>query len=306
MKFLYYLIVYPISKLSLSFLYVLDSLLYFVVYRLIGYRRKVVSSNLKNSFPLKSENELREIEKGYYHYLSKLFIESIKNISISKEELMPRMVVRNPEIINHFYDQGRSVLLVGSHSYNWEYLITAQNMLFKHQAVGIGKPLSNSFWDRMLTKKRERFGMRVIHAGNVKEKLQEWNKELLAILVLFDQSPRNSKSSYWTNFLNQQTAFLFGTEKMAVSYDFPVIQLQMEETSKGYYQISLDLISENPRSEEYGVIMDKLISNLEKQIITTPNNWLWSHKRWKREVPTEIDILKKEQKQKYLSWKSKL
>lgn len=306
MFLLYYLIIYPLSKLPLWWLYGIKPFLFFLLYRVIGYRRRVVQTNLKNSFPDKSQSELKKIEKDFFHYLSKLFIESIKNLTISDRKLLQRMKVKNPEVINQFYEQNRSVLLVGPHSHNWEYMITAQNILFKHQAVGIGMPLTSRFWNQKLNEKRQRFGMRVIHAKILEEKLQEWSHENLAILVLFDQSPSNPRKAYWHQFLNQQTAFLFGTEKMAVSKNFPVIQFYMKEPSKGHYEITLELITSTPRDEEYGMITKKMIANLERHILETPAHWLWSHKRWKRKVPEDLSDIQQKQKEQFIEWKKEL
>ncbi len=306
MFLLYYLLIFPLSKLPLWWLYTIKPFLFFLLYRVIGYRRKVVQTNLKNSFPDKSQSEFKKIEKDFYHYLSKLFIESIKNLTISEQKLLQRIKVKNPEVINQYYEQNRSVLLVGAHSHNWEYVITAQNILFKHQAVGIGMPLSSRFWNQKLNEKRQRFGMRVIHAKILEEKLQEWSHENLAILVLFDQSPSNPRKAYWHKFLNQQTAFLFGTEKMAVSKNFPVIQFYMNEPSEGHYEITLELITATPRNEEYGMITRRMIANLEKHILETPAHWLWSHNRWKRKVPEYLSDIQREQKEQFITWKKEL
>lgn len=288
MKFLYYFVVYPFSKLPIGLLYFIGHFLYFILYRFIGYRREVVRNNLINSFPELELFEIKIIEKRYYHYLSQMIIESVKNLSISKENLAKRVQVKNPEVLDKIYEEGKSVILAGAHYLNWEYLITAQNFLFKHQAVGIGKPLSSSFWNTKMNKIRERYGMRVIHSKNFKEKLEEWSNEKIALLVLFDQSPSGSQYAYWHNFLNQKTAFLFGAENLAKKYNFPVVQYKMTESKKGYYRISLELISDEPKKTAEGEITKKLIENLEDQILESPAFWLWSHKRWKRKAPAEV------------------
>ena len=209
-------------------------------------------------------------------------------------------------MLDQYFVANRSVLLVGGHYLNWEYLITAQSLLFKHQAVGIGQPLSNKFWDRKLTQRRERFGMRVVNAQNLKDKLGEWQDENLAILVLFDQNPPDYRRAYWTQFLNQTTAFLFGTEKLAVSHNLPVVFFELHQKKKGHYTLRLRTIAEHPRKEEYGVITNKIVTALETQILAEPAYWLWSHKRWKHKIPEDLSTLCTSQREQYMAWKKAL
>jgi len=302
-RFVYYVFAYPVSLMPLWSHRGLAALIYFVLYRIIGYRRSVVRQNLRNSFPQWTSEQLSTNENRFYRFLSKLFIESIKNISISKEKLLERVRVVNPEVLEQLYDQGKSVLLAGGHYHNWEYVITAQNLIFSHQAVGIGSKMSSSFWNEKMTEKRERYGMRVIHKDNLHEKLTDWKDENIAILALFDQSPPHADRAYWTTFLSQPTGFLFGTEKLAYTYDFAVVQYQMREIRSGFYEIELELVTDTPRTEEYGVITEKLINNLEQQILRVPQFWLWSHKRWKLRVPEDFEALRNRQKSKYLQWR---
>lgn len=302
---LYYLIALPISWLPFWCLRGMMPLVYFVVYRVLGYRRTVVRENLRKSFPNRTIEQLDNMERRYFRYLSQLFLESVKNVSLSRDQLRKRLKVINPEVLDDFYAKERSVLLVGSHYCNWEYMVAGQSLLFRHQAVGIGAPITSNFWDRKLTERRERFGMRVINKRNLHEKLNEWKDEALAILVLFDQSPVRATRAYWTNFLSRPTGFLFGTEKLAFMYDMPVVQYEMRETKHGYYEIELKLITEYPRTEEYGSITERLVASLEAQIHEAPEYWLWSHKRWKRQPPEDLAALCRSQEEKYESWKAK-
>jgi KDO2-lipid IV(A) lauroyltransferase len=298
-KILYYCIVYPLSRLPFGVLYPISDFLYFVLFRLIAYRKKVVINNLKHSFPGKSSKEIRQIAQKFYRYLADVLIEGIKNISISEKQLKSRLKVENPEIMDELFAMQKSVLLVGGHYNNWEWLIAAQNMLFKHQAVGIGQPMSNRFWNTKINEKRSRFGMRVIHAKNLKEKLALWSNEKLSILTLSDQSPAKTNKSYWMNFLNQHTAVLFGAEMMAHQYNMAVVYFETKKIKRGHYLMKLKLITDNPTLCKYGEITEKHTHLLEKTILNDPQFWMWSHKRWKRTPPDDFVTLRAEQEKNF-------
>lgn len=296
-KILFYGIVYPVSFLPLPVLYLTTDLGYFLLYFVFGYRKKVVRKNLKNAFPDLDDTAILKIERKFYHHLTDLMAEGIKNLSISKKELSKRMSVDNPEIMDTLHEKNKSVLLVSGHYNNWEFLITSQAFLFPQQAVGIGKPLTSKFWDKKLNELRGRFGMRIINHTNVSDKLTKWQKESLSILALADQSPGDSLKSYWMNFLHQPTAVLFGPELLANQYNMAVVFFHMKKVKRGHYSIHLDLITETPRELPYGTITEKHTSLLEDVICKQPEYWLWSHKRWKRELPENPEELRRKQQE---------
>lgn len=298
-KFAYYVIVYPLSLLPLFILYRFSDFLYLLFISIVPYRRKVIEGNLKRSFPEKSPSELRKMKRQFYRHFCDLLIEGIKNLSISKSELNKRLVVENPEVMNTLYEKGKSVLLLGGHYGNWEWLITSQNILFPHQAYGIGKKLTSKFWDKKVNEQRERFGMRVINNKNYKAVLDANKEECKAILVLTDQSPGSSIRSYWMDFLHQQTAVLFGTEMLAHELDYALVYFKMTKVKRGYYSLRLELITDQPRTMGWGKITERHVGMLEEEIKLHPELWLWSHKRWKRELPDDLESLKKEQNEKF-------
>jgi len=295
-KIAYYCVVFPISKLPLPIIYLLSDILY-LIFLIFRYRKKVVVENLKRSFPEKTKSERYVIQRKFYRHFADIIAEGIKNLSISESELRKRYVVKNSEILEQLYMQNKSVLLVSGHYNNWEWLICAQNFLFSHQAMGIGMPMTSKFWDKKINEQRQRFGMIVVHSKNFKEYIDKFSNTPLAILTLFDQSPGDSRKSYWMNFLNQQTAVLFGTEMMAHKYNFAVVFYRTKKIKRGFYEMELQLISENPRNKQWGEITEECNHLLEKEIIQKPQYWLWSHKRWKREVPPDLEQLKNQQKQ---------
>jgi Kdo2-lipid IVA lauroyltransferase/acyltransferase len=294
----YYLIVRPLSMLPLFILYRFSDLFYLLLISVFPYRKTVIDENIRRSFPQMSEVEQRAIRKNFYRHFADILIEGIANLSMSQSELSKRFKVINPEVMQEMYDKKKSVILVSGHYNNWEWLISAQQFLFPHQAMGIGMPMTSKFWDKKVNERRQRFGMKVVHSGNFKEEIQSM-KEPVAILTLSDQSPGDSRKSYWMEFLNQPTAVLFGTEQMAHSYDMAVVFFAVRKVKRGYYEMELKLITEEPRKLPWGAITEAHTRMLEYEIRHKPENWIWSHKRWKREMPDDLETLKKEQHEKF-------
>jgi KDO2-lipid IV(A) lauroyltransferase len=298
-KFAYYFLVYPISMLPLRLIYLFTDFLYLLLILFFPYRKKVIEGNIRRSFPEKSDKEVRKIRLQFYHHLTDLMAESIKNLSISEKELRKRLTVKNPEVMSDLYEKRQSVLLVSGHYGNWEWLISAQNFLFYHKAIGIGMPMSNKFWDGKINARRSRFGMRILHSKNVRQGFEEMKNDCISTLVLSDQSPGDSTKAYWMNFLHQQTAVLYGCEQFAHQYNQAVVFFVLRKVKRGHYQMELTEITDNPKEMAWGEITEAHTRLLEKEIIAQPAFWLWSHKRWKREIPVNLELLRKEQKAKF-------
>jgi len=288
------------SYLPLGLIYLISHFFYVLIYYIIPYRRNVVTQNINRSFPAFSKAERAKIGKKFYHYLTFLIAEAVKNLTITESKLRQRVVVKNPELMDDLYAEGRSVLLLSSHFYNWELLITAQNLVFKHQAIGIGMPLSNKFWDKKINERRERFGMKVVNATNYKAVLANESDVPTATLILGDQSPGKEENCYWVDFLNQKTAFYFGAEILANQTNAAVVYVVLNQVKKGYYEVELRTLSLDPKKESYGAITEAYIRNLEKDIMVNPYAWLWSHKRWKKVVPSNLIELQENHKQRFL------
>lgn len=298
---LYYLVVYPLSKLPLWITYRVSDFFYLLLITVLPYRKKVIEGNLTRSFPEKSPKEIRRLRNQFYRHFADLLVEGIKNLGISEKELRRRFVIRNPELMQELYDRGKSVLLVSAHYMNWEWMITGQSLFFPHEAVGIGMPLSSGFWDSKINALRSRFGMHVIHSKIVKPTFEAYAAKGIptATLVLADQSPGDSLKSYWTHFLHQDTAVLFGAEQLAHTYDQAVVFYLPKRIRRGYYETELMLITDEPKALEWGVITERHVRLLERRIVEEPAYWLWSHKRWKRTVPEDLDSLKATQREKF-------
>lgn len=294
---LYYCVVYPLSRLPLWILYRLSDFLFLLFVSLIPYRKKVVQRNIEQSFPDLSKKDHAVIIRGFYRHFCDLLIESIKNLSISKEELQRRMKVINPELLEELQKSEKSTLFVAGHFNNWEWFITAQALLVPNDSYGIGMPLSNGFWDKKLTERRQRFDLTVVNAQTYKS-IFNLGKPV-SVLVLSDQAPADSRKSYWMEFLQQPTPVLFGVEQMANEIDLNVVYFDLKKVKRGQYSIEFKVITTDARSLPYGQLTEQHVHLLEKSIMEQPCNWLWSHKRWKREIPADLESLKAAQKSKF-------
>jgi len=274
----------------LSLLYVLSDFLYVVIYKTFKYRKKVVRTNLLNSFPEKSVTEIENIERKFYSHFCDLVVESIKLFSISEKELTRRIKIVNPEILDQFFERGKSIIIVAGHYNNWEMAATISGTQVKHHMVGIYAPMSNKFFDTKFLKSRQRFGLEMISKKLVKEEFEENKGLLTGTLFATDQSPTYSKRVHWTCFLNQPTPVLLGAERFSREYDLPVIYAYLKKTRRGHYEMEFALLENDPVQTRDGEITERHTRWLEEQIRQTPQYWLWTHKRWKRKMK-EGDML---------------
>lgn len=297
----YYIFVLPLSYLPLPILYLFTDFFFLILITVVPYRKKVIEGNIKRSFPNATIKEQKRIKRKFYRHFTDVLAEGIKLLTISKKGIHNHVKVKNPEVMTRLHDQGKNVILVSGHYNNWEWIVNGLDLLFPHKAIGIGMPLSSKFWDKKINERRSRFGMKVVHAKNYKAELESRKNELKSILVLSDQSPGDSLKSYWMDFLNQNTAVLFGAELMAHTLDYAVVFYALRKTSRGKYEMNLELISSSPKETTWGEITERHTRLLEKEIINAPQYWLWSHKRWKRDIPSDLEQLKKQQREKFES-----
>ena len=289
-KLLYYLFLLPLSKLPFGVLYLLSDLTYLVLYKLIGYRTKVVRGNLKRSFPEKSEKEILRIESEFYKHLCDVFGEGIKGFSISKKQAQKRMKQRNPELVNQFYKEGKQVILAGGHYGNWEMFAVAIGMALDYKTVALYTPLKNKFMDSKVRESRSKYGLGMMPINEIKKKLNDQKDNLYVTIFGADQSPRKSQKAYWMNFLNQETGVQFGTEKFAKEYKAAVVFGNIHRLKRGHYEVAYQLICEDATKTPYGYISQAHTKLLEREIRKKPEHWLWSHKRWKHQRPEELPL----------------
>jgi KDO2-lipid IV(A) lauroyltransferase len=279
---LFLIIIYPISLLPFWVLYFISDGLRFVLYRILRYRKSVVVGNLKKAFPQKSNREINQIARGFYKNLCDNILESIKLVTISKEKINRRCVFEGTEMVQKYFEQGKSVVSIVGHFTNWEIGTISDGRVSDHEMYTIYKKLRNPYLDQFMKKTRRRFGFKLLEMKEVGDFYKSHKGKPTFIVYIADQAPSNPRRSYWTTFLNQDTPVFYGPELLARRYDLPVIFGKIDRVKRGQFKISLiDLVS-NPRETERGEITEIHTRFLERLIKDEPEKWLWSHKRWKR------------------------
>lgn len=285
MSFTYYLLqfaTYGLALLPFRVLYLLSDAVYVLLYHVLSYRKKVVMSNLRASFPDKSEKELTKICKEFYHYLCDMFLETFKTLAISKETMVKRCAFA-PETIalfNKLAEEEKSVILVMGHKGNWEWAGNSFSILLKQQLYVIYHPLSNKNLDALMYKMRTRFGTKLIAMQDTFREMVKNRKEINATAFIADQSPQPA-TAHWMTFLNQDTPVFKGTEKIAQKMNYPVVYVTVNKVKRGYYSVEASMLVEEPTNEPEGAITEIHTHKLEQDIIAQPATWLWSHRRWK-------------------------
>jgi Kdo2-lipid IVA lauroyltransferase/acyltransferase len=280
--FLYYIIIIPLSNLNNFFLYLVSDFLYLIVGRLLKYRKPLITKNLKNSFPKKSENEIKNIRRYFYKHFTDLIVESLKGFTISERGINKKIKLKNPELLNEMAQKKQNIVLIGGHYNNWEMSAQKMPLECEHELFAIYKPLSNKFFDKKMKNSREKFGLRMIPMKGTKNYFHTDNEKPRAIIFGSDQSPSNTKNAHWIKFLNQESAFLFGAEKYAKEFNWPVVFVSIQKIKRGTYEVSFQLITDQPKNEPKGKIINDFANLLEADINQNPPYWLWTHNRWKK------------------------
>lgn len=269
------------SSFPLFLLYVLADLLFLINYYVVGYRKSVVRSNLKRSFPDRSTAELLQIEKEFYRYLSDQLVETFKTFQMSEHDILNRVEVLNPEVMNVLADKGQHVVHLLGHHANWEWYAKALALKTKHWLFFVYKPLNNKGFDALMKQMRERFGVKAVPMKAVFSTIDTSLDRVHASFFGGDQSPMAHNRFIWIPFMHQPTAVYLGAEDIAKKYNAAVVFGKMRRIKRGYYTIELQLITDTPNETAFGEITKAHTRLLEELLEEQPQYWLWSHKRWK-------------------------
>ncbi|MBA3682135.1 MAG: lysophospholipid acyltransferase family protein [Bacteroidetes bacterium] len=294
-KWLFNIFVFPllyfISIWPFWLLYALSSFFYVIIFHVIGYRKKVVIQNLKNSFPEKSEEEIQKITKQFYKHFCDVIFETLKLYTISKENLRKRCTFSNEAIktLNSFFEKKQSIVGVMGHMGNWEWGAILHQVYFDPLITGVYHPLSNKSFNAFMLKLRGRFGGNIVSMnGLYKELITLRQKNIPTTVGLIADQTAPPESAYWTTFLHQDTPVFLGAEKLAKKFNWPVVYFSAKKIKRGYYQLSTEVITTDPKNLADGVITELHTKALERNIQQQPFAWLWSHRRWKHKKPANI------------------
>jgi len=283
------------AMLPMSVLYVLSDIMYFSIYHIIRYRRKVVRNNIKNSFPDKTKEEIVRLERRFYHHFADYIVETIKLADISQDELLERADIRNPELIYDLLDKGHTCIIFSlGHYGNWEWF-SGVSARFEGCATiyQIYRPLKNKAFDRLFIYLRTRFNSIGIKKNNTIRDMITLKRNKTHALVPFvaDQTPSKTNLNYWTTFLNQDSAILTGPERIAKKLDIPVVFADTIKVKRGFYTVDIILLTDKPNETPEYYITDKYTELMEKSIMRDPAYWLWTHKRWKHKKQCTIKAI---------------
>lgn len=263
-------------------LYALSDLMAFVLFRVLGYRKKVVLENLKRVFPHKNENEIRAIAVGSYRNLCDITLETIKSFTMSQAERWRRCPIKNPELVNAFLQKGQSLIVSGSHYNNWELACLSIPMPFDGgQAVTVYKPLNNKVIDAWVNASRARGGMVMTDMDKVFGEMRRRRNTPCAWFLVADQSPSSPKNAHWVSFLGQDSASLPGVDVLARAFNYPVLYFHLRRLRRGFYELEYEVLWPAPSTAKEMDITRAYARMSETEILAQPENWLWSHKRWK-------------------------
>lgn len=274
-----YPVIYLVALLPFSLLYKLSDLLYYLL-KISGYRKDVVLMNLRNSFPEKNDAEIEVLCERYFRYLCDLILETFKTLHMTEKQAKERCVFTSAPWLDDLYQKKKSIVIVMGHYGNWEWAGPSFTLGTKYQLVVIYRPLSNPYFENMMTRMRTKFGTRITPVNLTLRKMVEYRNEVTATAFIADQTA-SKRDAYWTTFLNQDTAVFTGPEKLAVKFGYPVVYMSVRRPKRGYYAVTPKLLFEDPTSTGEGEITQAFTKCLEEEIMNEPPFWLWSHKRWK-------------------------
>ena len=270
-----------ISKVPFAVLYFVSHVFYLLNKFVIRYRYDVVRGNLRNSFPERSESEIGALTEQTFRNLADLFVESIKGIGISREELDRRMTVTASTRVHELVDQGTPLICLTAHYCNWEWLLLYSCIHLPHPLIVAYQPFHDERFDAFMLEARTRFGGKAVPSTDLIRQIIQNRKSMKTLALLADQSPSRNERKYWTNFLNQETAFIDGTDSLAWLTGMPVVFANSKRLRRGHYDVTLEVIAEPPYEKYSHTIVERYARELEAMIRADPSSWLWSHRRWK-------------------------
>nr|WP_262910514.1 lysophospholipid acyltransferase family protein [Pontibacter silvestris] len=278
-----------LAALPLPVLYMIGDCLYGLLYYVVKYRKKVVLQNLRNSFPEMGDREIKQTTKAFYKQFMEVVVEILKLASVSAAGMQRRVSFTNPEVLEAFVKSGQPVIILGSHLGNWEWSLSAAALQFNFPAEGVYKPLKNEFFEEFMLHTRSRLGARLIKMKDTLRDFIRYRQVPRVVALLSDQTPPFGEIHYWTTFLNQETAFFVGAEKLSNMFGHPVLFLDVKRIRRGHYTLTFETITDGVQKPagvkgEYP-ITEVFANKLEASIRRSPADYLWTHKRWKHKRP---------------------
>lgn len=289
-EFLYniiYGIFYLVSKLPYRALYVISDIANLVLYHIVRYRRDIVRRNITSAFPEKSLEDCISIERGFYKWFCDYFVETVKLMSVSRQELLSRIEFRGIDKIEECFDRGQTCAGILGHYGNWELLSATVLVIKKHPEAVIGliyHPLRSQLFDRLFINMRQSMGGVCVPKKDILRYLVSFRSQNLMNLFgyIADQAPRYRNIHLWLPFLNHDTPVFTGAERIMRKMNNAVFYIDVERPERGKYIYTFKLMTDKPGEMPEFEITKKFFVMLEQTIRREPRFYLWSHNRWKR------------------------
>jgi KDO2-lipid IV(A) lauroyltransferase len=291
--FLVFGLLWLISHLPLSILYFFSDVVFVLIFHVFKYRRKVVIKNLRASFPNKSDIEINKVERAFYRHFCDYFIETIKLLNMSEADIKKRVTLINPEVLDEYYDNNKSIFLYLGHYANWEWLSyawTVNRPAYTDYKMYIAYyPLGSKYLERFFVylRSKKSKGIPVAQKKILRTiiKINQEGKKGIFIFIA-DQSPTRNSVQHWLTFLNQDTAPIVGPDKLSKQTGYPAFYYKIRKLKRGHYSCEFVKLAEDPNKVPEYAITERYFEELEKSIIEDPSVWLWTHRRWKFDKAT--------------------
>ncbi len=273
------------SKLPLPILHGLSWLVYILLFHVLKVRRKLTINNLKGTYTEFSDTEILQLAKSHYKSACIVFAETIKAFNFSKQQMKERVTFKNIDVLKKYLDQNQSVIIATAHYCNMEWALLSSAQHIDYPVDTIYRSQRTPMLEKLFFELRTKFDITPLPMETCIADSLKRAKITRIIALAADQSPKKTDIPYWQTFLNRDTAFHTGTEKIAKAFKYPIIFMSMKRTKRGYYEATLKLLTEPPYPKEPNYIMEKYVVELETLVNSSPKDWLWAYRRWKLEKP---------------------
>lgn len=280
-------VAYPLSLLPFPVIYLVSDISRFITFSVFRYREQVILTNLRNSFPEKDEQEIQAIADQFKRNFCDIMLENVKFLSITPKQLEARFKIKDRTLIDSLYNSGQSAMTTLGHVGNWEMASLAAGHMLHQKNMAIYRPLHNKWFDKKIRDIRARFGMELVPQNNIRNLLKQLGAQANLFHFITDQTPPRDAANHWTIFLNQETPVYMGAEKVAKMGKLPILYCNILRTGRGHYELEFLPIVDDPTQYKTGEITEIHTRYLERNIRQQPDNWLWSHRRWKHDRPAE-------------------
>jgi KDO2-lipid IV(A) lauroyltransferase len=276
------LLLKAVTRVPLPVLYAVGTFLYVVLFYLFRWRRDQVESDIARAFPEKGPEERARILQQSYRNIADVVMEAVWGFGATAEAIAKRVAFENRDVVDAAREARQSVVLLTPHFCNWEWLLPAGGAYFGLPIDAVYQKQRVEFLDRFLRDARTR-------AGGVPIVREDFVYELMnraavprGYALIADQTPPRDGKKHWSRFLNRDTAFFVGAEKVARFLDSPVLYVAMRRVGRGRYSVRLHPLAMPPFDEEDDTpIMERFARMLEAAVRESPADWLWLQKRWK-------------------------